>query len=121
VLLIERGRPPQQGYWSLPGGVVEVGERLEEALRREVREETGLLVRPVTVVEIFERILRDSEGRPEYHYVLIDYLCEVTGGEARAADDARRLEWVSRQELPRVRLTEGSLPVIEKAFAWLER
>lgn len=121
VLLVERGREPQQGYWSLPGGVVEVGERLEEALRREVREETGLAVRPVTVVEIFERILRDSEGRPEYHYVLIDYLCEVTGGEARAADDARRLEWVKRDELPRRRLTEGSLAVIEKAFDWLAR
>lgn len=121
VLLIERGREPQQGYWSLPGGVVEVGERLEDALRREVREETGLLVRPLAVVEIFERILRDAEGRPEYHYVLIDYVCEVTGGEARAADDARRLEWVKREELPRRRLTEGSLPVIEKAFAWLER
>ncbi len=121
VLLIERGREPQQGCWSLPGGVVEVGERLEEALRREVREETGLAVRPLGVVEIFERILRDGEGRPEYHYVLIDYVCEVTGGEARPGDDARRLAWVPRRELPRRRLTEGSLPVIEKAFGWFER
>ena len=116
VLLVERGREPHRGYWSLPGGIVETGETLEEAVRREVREETGLVVQPVAVVEIFERILRDAHGRAEYHYVLIDYLCTVAGGELAPADDARRAGWFPRAGLDSVRLTEGSLAVIEKAF-----
>lgn len=116
VLLVERGREPQKGCWSLPGGVVEVGETLEEAVRREVHEETGLAVRPVAVVEVFERILRDGAGRTEYHYVLIDYLCKASGGQLRAADDVSRAGWFRRQELAGLRLTEGSLGVIEKAF-----
>jgi len=116
VLLVERGREPQKGFWSLPGGVVETGETLADAVRREVREETGLLVEPVAVVEIFERILRDAEGRVEYHYVLVDYVCTVAGGRLAPADDASRVGWFARGDLGSLRLTEGSLPVIEKAF-----
>lgn len=116
VLLVERGHEPLEGYWSLPGGAVEVGERLEEAVRREVREETGLEVELVSMVEVFERIMRDADGRSEYHYVLVDYLCRVSGGGLRAGDDASRCAWVRREDLGGCRLTEGSLPVIEKAF-----
>ena len=116
VLLIERGREPHKGCWSLPGGVVEAGELLADAVRREALEETGLAVKPVSVVEIFERIMRDRKGRPEYHYVLIDYLCRVRRGELRAADDASRAAWVRRKDVPSYRLTEGLLDVIEKAF-----
>jgi 8-oxo-dGTP diphosphatase len=115
--LVERGKDPLKGYWSLPGGILEVGETLDEAIRREVREETGLVVEPVEVVELFERIMRDAEGRAEYHYVLVDYLCRVTGGKLEAADDASRAQWFEREELVGLRLTEGTLPVIEKAFA----
>jgi 8-oxo-dGTP diphosphatase len=118
VLLVERGREPLKGWWSLPGGVVECGESLAEAVRREVREETGLEVEPAGIVEVFERIMRDEAGRPEYHYVLVDYLCRVVGGRLAAADDVSRVEWVRRRHLGDYRITQGSVPVIEKAFAF---
>jgi 8-oxo-dGTP diphosphatase len=116
VLLVERGREPLRGYWSLPGGVLEVGEKLAEGVQRETREETGLEIEPVTVVEIFERILRDAAGSCEYHYVLVDYLCRPVGGELSAADDVSRVEWVERGRLSEYKITEGTVPVIEKAF-----
>ncbi len=116
VLLVERGTEPLKGVWSLPGGVVEAGEYLKEAIRREVREETGLEVEPVRVAEVFERIMPDRDGRPEYHYVLIDYICKVTGGELGPASDAARAEWVPRAELPSYRITEGTLEVIERVL-----
>ena len=116
ILLVERGREPLKGYWSLPGGVVETGERLEAAMRREVREETGLEVDVVCMLEIFERIMPDNEGKPEYHYVLIDYVCRVTGGELCAGDDVCAVDWVRRRDLPALRITEGTLAVIEKGF-----
>jgi len=116
VLLVERGREPLKGYWSLPGGVLEVGERLADGIRREVLEETGLEVELLSVVEIFERILRDAAGAAEYHYVLIDYLCRVTGGVLKAGDDVSAVRWVERECLAQYRITEGTLPVIEKAF-----
>ena len=89
----------RDGYWSLPGGVLETGERMEEGIRREVLEETGLAVKPLRVITIFERIMPDALGRIEYHYVLIDYLCRVTGGTLKAADDVSRAEWVARRQL----------------------
>ena len=116
VLLVERGRQPLKGFWSLPGGLVETGERLEEAVRREILEETGLRIRPVSTFEIFERIMHDASGRPEYHYVLIDYVCKVVSGEPVAGDDVSRVAWVRRSRLGDYRLTEGTLAVIERAF-----
>lgn len=116
ILLVKRGRQPLKGYWSLPGGVLETGEHLATAVAREVREETGLEVKPMAVVEIFERILRDKEGKPEYHYVLIDYLCKVTGGELQAGDDSSEVQWVKRADLAALKLTEGTLEVIERTF-----
>ncbi len=117
ILLVERGREPLKGYWSLPGGLVEAGEVLEDAIRREVFEETGLEIHPIGVHKIFERIMRDGAGRPEYHYVLIDYICKIRGGELRAGDDVSRAEWVSTRRLSERRLTEGTLAVIEEAYA----
>ncbi|HLH44565.1 MAG TPA: NUDIX hydrolase [Bryobacteraceae bacterium] len=116
ILLVERGGKPLKGYWSLPGGLVEPGERLEDAVRREVQEETGLEIRPLRLFEIFQRIMRDAHGRVEYHYVLADYVCKVVGGRLRAGDDVSRAEWARRSELGRYRLTEGTLEVIRRAF-----
>jgi len=84
-----------------------------------VLEETGLEIELVSVVEIFERIMRDAAGVAEYHYVLIDYLCRVTGGVLKAGDDVSQAQWVERACLPQYRITEGTLPVIEKAFETL--
>jgi 8-oxo-dGTP diphosphatase len=116
ILLAERGKQPMQGWWSLPGGALETGESLADAVRREVREETGLEIRPLVIVEVFERITRDVLGRTEYHYVLIDYLCRATGGELCAGSDVARAAWFEQAELAKLRLTEGTLEVIEKAF-----
>ena len=95
---------------------METGELLEDAIQREVFEETGLSVKTGARFEVFERIMRDASGRPEYHYVLIDYVCKVVSGEARAGDDVSRVEWVRRGSLADYKLTEGTLGVIEKAF-----
>ena len=116
ILMAQRGKEPLKGGWSLPGGLLEIGESLDDAVRREVREETGLEIRPLGVLEIFERIMRDASGAPEYHYVLIDYVCRITGGELCAGDDVCAVDWVRRRDLPRLQITEGTLAVIEKGF-----
>jgi 8-oxo-dGTP diphosphatase len=116
ILLIERGKEPLKGFWTLPGGLVEPGERLEEALVREMKEETGLDVEPASALVIFERILRDDSGAVEYHYVIIDYLCTLIGGTMGAADDVARAAWVAEDEVGSYKLAPGSLAVIEKGF-----
>jgi ADP-ribose pyrophosphatase YjhB (NUDIX family) len=94
-----------KGYWSLPGGLVETGESLDQAVRREVLEETGLVVTPVEMFGVFERIMHDAQGRCEYHYVLADYVCKVVGGTLQAGDDVSRVEWVLRRRLGDYQMT----------------
>jgi 8-oxo-dGTP diphosphatase len=121
LLIVERAGEPFKGYWSLPGGIVECGEKLEQGVRREVLEETGLEVEALSVFEIFERIIPDAEGRIEYHYVLVDYLCRPVGGRLSAASDVSQVAWVTEQNLREYRLTDGTLSVVERAFAKLQR
>jgi ADP-ribose pyrophosphatase YjhB (NUDIX family) len=113
VLLVERGRPPLAGEWSLPGGVVETGERLEDAIVREVWEETGLTVEAASIATVFERIMLDEAEGCEYHYVLIDFYCTVLTGDLRPGDDSRRVAWFEIDSLAKLRLTAGTLQVIE--------
>lgn len=116
ILLVERGGNPLKGYWSLPGGLLETGETLEEAVAREVLEETGLRVKPVEFFGIYQRIMRDAKGRAEYHYLLADYICRVTGGQLCAGDDVASVKWASRASLRDYKMTEGTLNVIEEAY-----
>ena len=101
VLLVRRGREPLKGKWSLPGGMLELGESLLEGVVREVREETGLEVEPVELIELLDRIVREKgpEGkRVRYHYVIADYLCRLGGGSLHAASDAEAVRWAERAE-----------------------
>jgi 8-oxo-dGTP diphosphatase len=117
ILLVERAGEPLKGFWSLPGGLLESGELLEDAVRREVLEETGLVVEMLYRFDIFERIMRDAEGRPEYHYVLVDYVCRVTGGQPKPASDVSRIEWVPCDKLREYKVTEGTIEAIERAYS----
>jgi 8-oxo-dGTP diphosphatase len=116
VLLVERAGEPLKGWWSIPGGLVETGETLEAATQREVREETGLLVEVVSRFDLFERIMRDAEGRAEYHYVLVDYICRVTGGALQPGDDVSRVEWVPCARLDKYKVTSGTVAAVKRAY-----
>jgi len=130
VLLARRGREPMRGEWSIPGGVLEVGESLSEGVMRELHEETGLTVRVLDLIEALDRILpepgarsqlgantKEPRAKPRYHYVILDYLCEAAGGEPRAGGDITELAFVSEGELSRYALTPAVLRVVGKAFA----
>jgi 8-oxo-dGTP diphosphatase len=116
VVLIRRRFEPLAGEWSLPGGVVEAGETLESCVVREMREETGLDVEIGPVIEVFDRITRDDEGRVRYHYVLVDYLCWPSGGALQAGSDVDAAVWADASDLSAYHLTEKATAVIARAL-----
>ena len=122
VLLVRRGNEPLKGEWSLPGGAVELGETLQQGVVREVLEETGLVVVPAGIVEVLDRITQDevlqdgASGRVRYHYVLVDFVCRVTGGALREGSDADEVRWVAHEELGEYHLAPITVRVIEKAL-----
>jgi ADP-ribose pyrophosphatase YjhB (NUDIX family) len=105
-----------QAEWSIPGGVLEVGELVREAAVREAGEETGLIVEAGELLGVYDRVLRNAEKRVQYHYVLIDFLCRRISGELRAGSDAAEVRWFTRDELPGMNLAEDTLDVIGKGF-----
>ena len=117
VLLVRRDTEPLKGEWSVPGGMLELGEKLRDGIRREVREETGLVVEPREVLDVFDSIFADKDGRTEYHYVLIDYLCQPIPGDAMAGTDVSEVKWVSPEELPGMGLRSSTEEVIRKGMA----
>lgn len=121
VLLARRGNPPMVGQWTIPGGVVELGETLRSAAEREALEETGLTVRAGEVLEVIDRIVPGEDGRPQYHYVLVDFLCTVVAGELRAGTDAAEVEWAAEDEVEKYKLEKTAVEVITKAFAQARR
>lgn len=117
VLLVNRGRQPSEGKWSLPGGLVRLGETTAEAIRRELAEECALTVRIAGVAGVVDRILRDDAGRVRYHYVLVDYLAYPDSDEIAAGSDAADARWVELAELERLDLTDGLLDMVQRALA----
>ncbi len=117
VLLIKRGTPPSIGNWSIPGGGVELGEPLEDACHREVREETGLKIKIIQQCAVLDRIIKDSINRVQFHYVLIDYLCTPVGGDLQAGTDATELQWHSIHSLGSINnMTEKTGEIIYKSI-----
>jgi len=117
VVLVKRRHEPLAGQWSLPGGKLELGETLEAAVAREVREETGLIVDVGPLIEVFDRILLDADGRVQHHFVLADYLCRVRGGELAAGSDVVDVALANDDELPGFRLTDKALAVARQGLA----
>lgn len=116
VLLIRRGGPPLEGEWSIPGGMLELGESLRDGVRRELQEETGLEVKVHDLIEAFDRVTTDADGKWRYHFVILDYLCEVLSGVARAGSDVVDVAWAREEELERYSLTPTATRVIKRAF-----
>ena len=116
VLLIRRGGPPLEGEWSIPGGMLELGESLREGVRRELEEETGLAVSVHELIEAFDRVTRGEQGKWRYHFVILDYLCEVVSGAARAGSDVVDVAWAREEELERFSLTPTAMRVIKRAL-----
>ena len=119
VVLVKRAHPPLQAEWSIPGGVLEVGELVREAAVREASEETGLTVETIELLGVYDRVLRNPEQRVQYHYVLIDFLCRQVAGDLVAASDAAAVRWFTRKELTALKLAEDTIDVIRKGFAKL--
>jgi ADP-ribose pyrophosphatase YjhB (NUDIX family) len=115
VLLVRRGGEPLKGEWSIPGGLVELGEGLEDSVRRELKEETGLDVEPVAILETFDRIFREDR-RVRYHFVIVDFACRLKGGRLHPASDVLEARWARREDLPQYHLTEKATSVILQAF-----
>ena len=120
ALLIRRGSEPLKGAWSIPGGRLELGETIAEGVVRELREETGLDVRVLGLIEVFERIFHDeaapASAPPRYHFVILDYLCEVVSGEPRAGSDVTELAWAREKDLGQYSLTPTATRVLRQAF-----
>lgn len=117
VLLVQRGREPNLGLWALPGGLVELGETLADALVREVAEETALSIRPGPLIDSFEPIVRDDEGRVRFHYIVLDYLVYWESGEPRAGDDADAVGWFAPSALDALPMAPATRAMVQKGLA----
>ena len=120
-LMVERGRPPAQGMWALPGGLLDLGEPVRDGVAREVHEETGAEIEIVELLDLFEPIHRDQNGRIHYHYVVIDFWAHFRGGKIAAADDVDDVAWVSVNDLCKLPMEEETRRVVRKAHLRWQR
>ena len=118
VLLVRRGRPPAKGLWAIPGGSMNLGESLQEATEREIREETGIIIKAKEPVYTFDVIERDEDDRIRFHYVIVDLMAEYVSGSVQSGDDALDARWVSPGEIKALDVTERTLMVLEKRFSF---
>ena len=118
ALIIRRAHEPRKGEWSLPGGHLDLGESLIDAVRREVKEETGLEVHPGPIIETFDRVHRDPDGRVRFHFVIVDFVCEAPSGEAVAGSDAEAVAWVTARELDGYGVNAHAAAVIRKGLEY---
>jgi 8-oxo-dGTP diphosphatase len=116
AVIVRRGGEPLAGEWSVPGGVLELGETLRQGAEREALEETGLNVRAGEVLEVFDSIVPDASGRTQYHFVLVDFLCDCVSGELRAGGDAADARWIALDDLPGLALRPSIEDVLRKGF-----
>ena len=116
VVVVRRGHEPLKGEWSIPGGVLEIGETLRAGAAREALEETGLVVEAGEVLEVLDRIVRDAAGRIQFHYVLVDFLCRPTAGELRAGGDAEETRWITGSELESFPIADSAAAVLRKGL-----
>jgi 8-oxo-dGTP diphosphatase len=116
-VLVQRGTEPHKNQWSIPGGMLESGESIKDAVMREAREETALEVQPVALVQVFERIVHDESGAVQFHYVILDYLCRLQDGLLRAGADAIDARWLRLDDLGSLSVADGTLGVLKKALA----
>jgi len=118
ALIVRRGHEPRKGEWSLPGGLLNLGESLADGVRRELREETGLDVHPGPIIETFDRVHRDADGRIRYHFVIVDFVCECPHGEPMAGSDAEAVAWVTAAELDAYGVNAHAAAVIRKGLEY---
>jgi ADP-ribose pyrophosphatase YjhB (NUDIX family) len=116
VVIVQRANEPRKGEWSIPGGVLEIGETLRQCAAREAREETGLEVEPGEVLDVFDSITTEPDGRARYHFVIVDFLCRLLGGELRAGGDAMQARWISAEELENFVMSDNTKQVIRKGL-----
>lgn len=120
VLVVERGKAPAEGVWALPGGSVELGETMAEAIEREVLEETGLVVRAGDVIHAFDALVRDDDGRLRFHYVIVDLVCEYVSGRVTAGCDARSARLVTRDEFATLRSSRATVDLLRRVTTFLD-